>query len=72
MASQLGDNFNAVLPKQIDVPPNAQLRTFNVNDILGDLDRDDKGNVVVGQDDTGTTRDKQGKLTNKKGYLIDP
>jgi hypothetical protein len=23
------------------------LRTFNVNDILGDLDRDNRGNVVV-------------------------
>jgi hypothetical protein len=32
---------------KIDVPPNAELRTFNENDILGDLDRDEKGNVVV-------------------------
>lgn len=33
--------------KAIDVPPRADLRTFNVNDILGDLDRDNRGNVVV-------------------------
>jgi hypothetical protein len=32
---------------------NPELRKFNVNDILGDLDRDDKGNLVV--------------LTNKNG-----
>ena len=29
------------------MPPNAELRTFNENDILGDFDRDEKGNVVV-------------------------
>ena len=33
--------------KAIEVPPRADLRTFNVNDILGDLDRDNRGNVVV-------------------------
>lgn len=32
---------------KIDIPPDAALRTFNENDILGDFDRDDKGNVVV-------------------------
>jgi hypothetical protein len=31
----------------LDVPPSAQLRTFNENDVLGDLDRDDKGNLVI-------------------------
>ena len=30
----------------IDIPPNAELRTFNENDVLGDLDRDEKGNLV--------------------------
>lgn len=46
------------------MPPNADLRTFNVNDILGDLDRDEKGNVVVSQDNEGNGRDKNGELTN--------
>ena len=57
--------------KAIDVPPNADLRTFNVNDIIGDLDRDDKGNVVVDQNQNGDGRDKQGNLTNNRGYLLD-
>ncbi len=30
----------------IDIPPNAELRTFNENDVLGDLDRDEKGNLI--------------------------
>jgi hypothetical protein len=53
------------------VPPNADLRTFNVNDILGDLERDDKGNVVINQDQGGDNCDKQGNFTNQRGYLLD-
>lgn len=30
----------------VDIPPNAELRTFNENDVLGDLDRDEKGNLI--------------------------
>lgn len=69
MAEPLLDNFKQ--QKAIDVPPNPDLRTFNVNDILGDLDRDEKGNVVVTQDGSGTHRDKTGALTNNRGYLLD-
>lgn len=46
MADQILSSFKQFEGK-IDVPPNAELRTFNENDILGDLDRDEKGNVVV-------------------------
>ena len=49
----------------LDAPARAELRTFNENDILGEFDRDDKGNVVV----SGTT-DKSGKATNQRGYLV--
>jgi len=66
----------------MEVPPTAQSRRFNECDIIGNLDRDDKGNVVVGQaqegkkgkDGKGTTKyfDKDGKPTNERGYLIDP
>lgn len=28
-------------------PPDAERRNFNVNDVLGDWDRDEKGNVIV-------------------------
>ena len=45
LADTLMSQFNQ--QKAIDVPPRADLRTFNVNDILGDLDRDNRGNVVV-------------------------
>jgi len=58
----------------MEVPPTAQSRRFNECDIIGNLDRDDKGNVVVGQaqegkkgkDGKGTTKyfDKDGKPTN--------
>jgi hypothetical protein len=54
------------------VPPNADKRTFNENDILGDLDRDEKGNIIVLQDENGNYVDKQGRPVNERGYLIDP
>jgi len=47
------------------VPP--QTRTFNENDVYGDLDRDEKGNVVVPE----SGQDKSGKLVNARGYLVD-
>ena len=36
----------------MEVPPTAASRRFNECDIIGNLDRDDKGNVIVGQDDS--------------------
>lgn len=56
----------------IMVPPMAFLRQFNEYDVLGDLDRDDKGNLVILQDRNGLTKDKNRNQVNKKGYLIDP
>lgn len=50
---------------------NPDKRKFNVNDILGDLDRDDKGNLVMLQNKSGDTVDRQGNRVNEKGYLID-
>lgn len=46
-------------------------RKFNINDILGDFDRDDKNNLVMLQDKNGETVDKLGNRVNDKGYLID-
>lgn len=57
---------------EIQVPPNAEKRNFNENDILGDFDRDEKGNVIVLQDENGNYVDKQGHRVNEKGYLIQP
>lgn len=36
------------------------------------MDRDEKGNIIVPQDDDGNNVDKVGKPTNIRGYLIDP
>ena len=54
----------------ITIPPNAGLRTFNEHDVLGDLDRDDKANVVVLQDRSGRRHDKKRNLINKRGFLV--
>lgn len=70
MAEPLLEQFKQQKP--IDAPADANLRSFNVNDILGDLDHDEKGNVVVPPADknTGKHHDKIGKETNPKGYLL--
>ena len=54
------------------MPPNADNRTFNVNDILGELDRDNRGNIAVLEDSQGNFIDKTGQLTNIRGYLTNP
>ena len=46
-------------------------RKFNVNDILGDFDRDEKSNLVLLQNKDGLAVDKLGNRVNEKGYLID-
>ena len=62
----------------MEVPPNADTRKFNECDIIGNLERDEKGNVIVGNtaDDEDKTSnvftDKSGNPTNQRGYLIDP
>lgn len=39
--------------KVIEVPPSAQSKRFNECDIIGNLERDEKGNVIPQQDDEG-------------------
>jgi hypothetical protein len=46
------------------------MRLFNEHDVLGDCDRDEKANVVVQADEDGETCDRQGNLTNQRGYLL--
>jgi hypothetical protein len=48
-------------------------RRFNENDILGDLDRDEKGHLIIAepQGANDVLKDKQSRLINKKGYLVD-
>lgn len=50
---------------------NPDMRKFNVHDIYGDFDRDDKGNPVLLQNVNGDWKDKQGNSVNEKGYRID-
>jgi hypothetical protein len=58
----------------IEIPPRAESRRFNECDILGDLNRDENGNVIVNKprQKDGKYLDNKGKETNEQGYLIDP
>jgi len=56
----------------ITIPPNSDLRDFNEYDIIGDLDRDEKGNLVILEDKNGRRHDKQRNPVNQRGYLMDP
>lgn len=56
----------------MQVPPDQNKRTFNENDILGEFDRDEKGNIIILQDQQGNSIDKLGRRVNERGYLIDP
>jgi hypothetical protein len=48
MADEALDNFNKPQPTNDDeLLPDKEKRNFNENDILGDFDRDEKGNVIV-------------------------
>ncbi|CDW77580.1 UNKNOWN [Stylonychia lemnae] len=62
------DDDNEVRIKNITHP---EKKRFNVNDILGQFDQDDKGNPVILQDSDGEYVDKDGSRVNQKGYLID-
>lgn len=46
-------------------------KKFNVNDILGEFDRDERGNPQILQNRNGDFIDKDGNRVNEKGYLID-
>lgn len=50
----------------------SEKRKFNVNDILGEFDRDDRGHPLILQDKKGELIDKDGKRVNEKGYLVNP
>jgi hypothetical protein len=57
--------------KIVEVPPNVESRRFNECDILGNFERDDKGNVIAEPDANGNFKDQDGKPTNERGYLTD-
>ena len=68
----LKDFANVPVEKLMDIPANAETRRFNENDIVGNLDRDEKGNVIPREGHDGKFFDKDGKPTNARGYLVDP
>lgn len=50
-------------------------REFNEIDVLGDLARDDKGNIIIPVDPLTKSKvsvDRQGRPINQHGCLIDP
>jgi hypothetical protein len=59
-------------PLEHMVPPDPDNRDFNENFILGDFDTDEKGNIILKENAKGQLVDKQGRVVNAKGYLIDP
>lgn len=67
MADTLMHDFQAGGDKPIDVPPRADLRTFNEHDILGEVSRDENGKIVV----PSGGKDKDGNPINARGYLVD-
>jgi hypothetical protein len=58
--------------KRIEEMRNPENRKFNVNDILGEFDRDERGHPLILQDKKGELIDKEGNRVNEKGYLVDP
>lgn len=41
------NSLERISPAPVDFPPKAENRNFNENDILGDLDRDERGNLIL-------------------------
>ena len=56
----------------LECPPSVNSRTFNENDILGKLNRDEDGLVKTPEKNrvTGKYKDLKGNKTNSKGYMI--
>lgn len=69
------NNFKKMHEQEIvESPPMADSRRFNENDIIGNLDRDEKGNITcyAGDKESGKFFDKDGRATNHRGYMINP
>jgi len=52
---------------EVQIPPNPFTRNFNESDILGQLERDKKGNVIVPDE----LKAQKSRKINAKGYLLD-
>lgn len=46
-------------------------RRFDINDVIGQVEKDAKGEMVLHKNKKGQLVDKQGRMINSKGYLVD-
>jgi len=49
----------------------AEIPNFDIEDIIGEFDIDNKGNNLIIKTKDGKLNDKYGRLVNRRGYLID-
>jgi hypothetical protein len=59
------------LAEGISIPPDPRLKNFNEHDVLGDFDRDDRGNIILLTNERGQLVDKKNLRVNEKGFLLD-
>ena len=63
-----------MMPENIDgmlIPPSKDKRTFNENDVKGEIDKDEEGKNDITELPNGDKVDKMGRRVNDKGFLID-
>jgi hypothetical protein len=46
-------------------------RRFDITDVIGQVDKDEKGEFISNTDDTGKLTDNVGREINSRGYLVD-
>ena len=46
-------------------------RTFDITDLIGQIDKDKSGNILPKKDKSGNLIDNLNKRVNSRGYLID-
>ena len=56
----------------MQIPPSPTKRTFNENDIKGDLEKNDEGHYAPTMLQNGVMVDKFGRKVNEKGFLVNP
>ena len=46
-------------------------KKYDVKDVIGELDKDRQGNIIIRRDKDNQMVDKRGHRVNNKGYLLD-
>jgi hypothetical protein len=56
-----------------DLPPmlNYNGKQYKVQDVMGEFDKDPRGDIILEKDPNGNLVDKKGRRVNEKGYLVD-